>query len=480
MNISVLIKRKENADYFSCAVGDAARVELEDYVAAVVASEIGNSALEACKAQAVAARTFAVGRGVLNGKAISDLSTEAQAYRAARNDAKSYPNAKKAAEETAGKIMTYHGKAISAVYSASNGGRTVSAEERWGGKRVYLIAKNDPWDAASGQGKSGHGVGMSQRGAKYAAKIGVPYEEILRFYYPETVIQNISGEEKKPMDGKEKAVVDAAESQIGNPYVFGAWGAFCTPALRKKYANLNPVHAKNIFKACPVLSGKQGSCAGCKWQNRLAFDCRGFTFWALKQVGITLKGAGATSQYKNDANWEKKGPIAEMPNRVCCVFKDRNGVKQHTGLHVGDGRVIHCSHNVERGTIQSTRMTHYAVPKGLNGGETEEKPMSKSTIRSGSGGAAVEELQKKLNALGFDCGSVDGKFGKKTLEAVKAFQTANGLNPDGIVGNATWAALMKAENTESPKAEEHAEDGAESRIRKAYHALGVALGFEKE
>ena len=70
--------------YYSCEKGTIVEVDLEDYVTCVVASEIGNAKLEACKAQAVAARTFAVARGVLSGKVISDSASVAQAYRANR------------------------------------------------------------------------------------------------------------------------------------------------------------------------------------------------------------------------------------------------------------------------------------------------------------------------------------------------------------------------------------------------------------
>ena len=59
MKIHVRITRDENAEYFKTYVGDIVEVDFEEYVAAVVASEIGNSQLEACKAQAVASRTFA-------------------------------------------------------------------------------------------------------------------------------------------------------------------------------------------------------------------------------------------------------------------------------------------------------------------------------------------------------------------------------------------------------------------------------------
>ncbi len=63
------------------------------------------------------------------------------------------------------------------------------------------------------------------------------------------------------------------------------------------------------------------------------------------------------------------------------------------------------------------------------------------TVYSGSRGESVKTLQAQLNAKGFNAGSVDGIFGKNTQAAVIAFQKANGLAADGIVGKLTWAKL---------------------------------------
>ena len=63
-------------------------------------------------------------------------------------------------------------------------------------------------------------------------------------------------------------------------------------------------------------------------------------------------------------------------------------------------------------------------------------------LRTGSRGDAVRKLQEMLNAKGYDCGSVDGIFGSKTKAAVLAFQKANGLGADGIVGPLTWGKLV--------------------------------------
>ena len=62
-------------------------------------------------------------------------------------------------------------------------------------------------------------------------------------------------------------------------------------------------------------------------------------------------------------------------------------------------------------------------------------------IRVGVGEKHVKAAQSLLKAAGFDCGEVDGIFGNKTDKATKAFQKKRGLEPDGIIGEQTWAAL---------------------------------------
>ena len=64
------------------------------------------------------------------------------------------------------------------------------------------------------------------------------------------------------------------------------------------------------------------------------------------------------------------------------------------------------------------------------------------TLRQGSSGPDVTNLQQKLKDLGFDPNGVDGNFGPGTRDAVIAFQQSQGLQADGIAGPATLAALQ--------------------------------------
>lgn len=64
-----------------------------------------------------------------------------------------------------------------------------------------------------------------------------------------------------------------------------------------------------------------------------------------------------------------------------------------------------------------------------------------TTLKLGSRGTAVLQLQQALIALGYDTKGADGKFGKGTEQAVKAYQQANGLTADGKAGVKTLAQL---------------------------------------
>ena len=67
----------------------------------------------------------------------------------------------------------------------------------------------------------------------------------------------------------------------------------------------------------------------------------------------------------------------------------------------------------------------------------------KPVLVKGSKGSEVRYLQECLNKFGYKL-DTDGEFGPKTEKAVKSFQKSKGLDPDGVVGPLTWAALESA------------------------------------
>lgn len=461
MNIKLQINRQQNADYFGTTLDSIIDIDFEQYLIGVVASEIGNSNLEASKAQAVASRTYAVSRNVLIGTPISDTGN-IMAYRANRADQTKYPNAYLAVKETAGEILTYNNQPIRAVYSANNGGRTTSSQERWGGNFPYLIQQDDPWDAADGRQKKGHGVGLSQRGAIWAGAHNYNYKQILSFYYPNTLLVKNYGQEDKTMsvllNDKAKAIISLAQQYLGSPYVYTGAGQICTPENRK--AKMNSAYP-DILDKCQVLNEKQlPNCSGCKYDGRRFFDCRGFTYWILKQNGINISAVGATTQYNTGDSWDMRGKVTDMPNVVCCVFKYKEDEKKmsHTGLHIGNGVIIHCT-GVKAGEVQYDAVggqgwTHFAIPKNLyihDQLQAAEQLNILTGLKRGSAGVNVTELQQKLNELGYNC-DVDGRYGANTAAAVRAFQEAYNLTADGIAGAITRTLLLNLtnNNTSSP------------------------------
>lgn len=74
-------------------------------------------------------------------------------------------------------------------------------------------------------------------------------------------------------------------------------------------------------------------------------------------------------------------------------------------------------------------------------GSGEATSTNPNTLKYGSSGSRVTELQNNLKKLGYSVGTVDGKFGAATKRAVIAFQSAHGLTPDGLAGAQTLALI---------------------------------------
>lgn len=138
--------------------GTPVELPLETYVAGVVAAEIPNDfPEEAIRAQAVAARTYAVyklsrGRPEVHPDAdLCDDYRHCAAYRdiavetAAGSD---LSRVQQAVEDTAGEILTYDGAPIAAVFHCVSGPRTEAAKDVWGEDIPYLQSAVSPGGSA--------------------------------------------------------------------------------------------------------------------------------------------------------------------------------------------------------------------------------------------------------------------------------------------------------------------------------------------
>lgn len=119
-------------------------VDLEDYLKGVLPSEMGQrneDEIEALKAQAVAARTYAIWKLTEGNSSHLKNTIEDQLYLGAGAE---MPIHTRAVEATTGIIMTFRGKAIAAYYHAVCGGTTIPREKAWGGEKLpYLKSVDD-------------------------------------------------------------------------------------------------------------------------------------------------------------------------------------------------------------------------------------------------------------------------------------------------------------------------------------------------
>jgi stage II sporulation protein D len=116
---------------------------LEDYVRGVVANELspgGYPAIEALKAQAIAARTYALkNRGQFMSQGFDLLpTTRSQVYRGLTSE---NPLSTRAVDETRGLVATYNGEPINALYTSTCGGRTEDSEKIFNEAIPYLRAR---------------------------------------------------------------------------------------------------------------------------------------------------------------------------------------------------------------------------------------------------------------------------------------------------------------------------------------------------
>ena len=166
-------------------------VNIEDYIKGVVPSEMPSGwETEALKAQAIAARSFALanlGKRAQFGYDLND-TTEDQVYGGAAVE--TYKT-NQIVEDTKGLVLTYDLKIIPAYYSASAGGQTINSSDVWGSDLPF-IRSVPSYD--NNVKKNGHGVGMSQHGANNLAKQGYNAYQILQYFYKNVKFARINPE----------------------------------------------------------------------------------------------------------------------------------------------------------------------------------------------------------------------------------------------------------------------------------------------
>ena len=121
-------------------------VDLESYLYGVVGKEIGyNYSIEALKAQAIAARSYAIAN-LTHGSIYYDVTntTSSQVYGGYDAEGDSVTQA---VDETFGQVVYYNGKTVDAVFHSNSGGYTENVENVWGSSSVPLKGVSSPYDS---------------------------------------------------------------------------------------------------------------------------------------------------------------------------------------------------------------------------------------------------------------------------------------------------------------------------------------------
>jgi stage II sporulation protein D len=170
-------------------------VNIEDYVKGVLPYEMSTSwPLEALKAQAVCARTYAMVNLNKHRSLGFDVcnTTDCQVYGGTTSAGE---NSDRAVDETEGMYLTYNGTLCETYFYSCNGGASENSENVWVNARAYLVGVSDPYEAAVTNLISNYNWTVTYTGDQIAAKLqnnGYSCSTIVKFEITEfTAMGNV-------------------------------------------------------------------------------------------------------------------------------------------------------------------------------------------------------------------------------------------------------------------------------------------------
>lgn len=199
------------------------------------------------------------------------------------------------------------------------------------------------------------------------------------------------------------------------------------------------------------------------------YDCSSSIISSVQNgAGIPVRDKGATYTGNMRQAFEKCGFISiscknGMP--TLCRGDILLNEKHHTAMFIGDGKVAQFSINEKGKTTggasgdqtgrESSIGPVYTYSKGWDyvlryqEKEVQTVDITMPVLQKGSQCAEVGTVQVLLNQLGYRgvngrSLTIDHVYGSNCEYAIKCFQRSAGMNPDGICGQKTWNALLKA------------------------------------
>lgn len=267
---------------------------------------------------------------------------------------------------------------------------------------------------------------------------------------------------------KASDLVEFLKSRVGCGYVLGTYGQICTQELLEKRAADDPENGASYYL---------GNCA--RWIGKLVTDCSGLIEWFLLKQGVTNCDSYSGGMYKQWCT-ERSTDMSIMVHQPgVVVFKRNSNGIYHMGIYVGKDRVIEA-----RGAMHGVVVSQFSADPAWNAWgyfdwliydivdtDVEQLPVITDALtygplpgypdirtstaevvqhtgsynspvyKNGDSGDKIEMIRRRFWAA--DNSFAVSNFFDDALEAkIKAFQTANGLTSDGIVGSGTWKVLF--------------------------------------
>lgn len=194
--------------------------------------------------------------------------------------------------------------------------------------------------------------------------------------------------------------------------------------------------------------------------------CGEFVLWcAVKAFGVerglkllrSPRPSGIPLCSEGARYFREAGQLVKGPERGDIVFFSYSGDINHTGIvtstyngaintvegNCGDA-VKRCAYSAHGGNIAGYGRPDWSAVCEDGGEEPKPTINGLPLLRYGDMSETVRAAQILLIGRGYTCGGcgADGEFGPATRQAVENFQTTHNLEADGIIGPATWGALL--------------------------------------
>ena len=235
------------------------------------------------------------------------------------------------------------------------------------------------------------------------------------------------------MEKTAQGLIEYAKAQLGRPYWYGTFGQAASKALYDQKKNQYPRQYEWQYDGA---TAKVHDCVGL---------IKGYLWGASPEdanpVYNSAQDKSANAMY---TACKTKGEMATMPDVPgILVF-----LPGHVGVYIGDGEVIEA--RSRRYGVYKTKLaerpwkTWGYCPYVTYAVEQKMLDMKLPVLKKGAKGDTVKAMQMLLIGYGFPMEGYgpDGSFGGATQRALKAYQQAVGLEPDGSCGRKTWEKLL--------------------------------------